>query len=316
MYTWSTSYSFMCFNGHAWILTPDLYSGEIFHHCFLCVYVRESLIFLVSLRTLSVWLFPPGPDSHNRNNKHLFYCVAANQTTFKKKKDSGGQGWALSLPLSLLSLSLSHISHTHNPRISLWHPLSCVSRDHHGYVFSSKGLWPKFMDPRDLVPVSKKNLLHCWDSRSIRRNPPKQSWLTYTLEIFTVYGWCLCLISSLLHAPVDHFLYWVCMRVPWYFLWLFLCIAEVIHDFQCCFRQRKYTQWICDFPTLCHTHTQTFAVVQCYIVPLPHKYTKMSAFSFMPFVVTDTNEPKISIKCAHFTFPDYLLIVVINIIIT
>lgn len=75
----------------------------------LFVAVSHSVCFslLVSKRTLSLWLSPPGPGSYNRNNEQLFGCVAANQTRFTKK-DSRGQGWLLSL-----SVFASYNPHEH-----------------------------------------------------------------------------------------------------------------------------------------------------------------------------------------------------------
>lgn len=172
---------------------------------------------LVIERTLSLKLSPPEPGSYNRNNDQLFCSVAENQTRFTKKKDSGGQGWALARSLCLsLSLSVSHKPTYTHICTHLWLPLSYVCPQRVGVTMETlspveNGLdavmrcWPKFIDPQDLVPVSEKNLvLHCWDLQSIQRNPWKQTWWIYTLEVFRVYGQCLCVISDLLFVPVDH----------------------------------------------------------------------------------------------------------------
>ena len=215
---------------------------------FVCARVRMCLFLLVTVWTLSRQLSPPGPGSYNRNNEQLFCSDAANQTRFTKK-DSGGQGWALSHRGRTPSTHV-HSAHT-SSRLPLFSHASLVFRGspwqrcpprENGWD-AVMGSWPSRSSIYKIWWLFQRKISSCVVETRDRweENPSNGTWWIYTPEIFTVYGLCLCVIAHLLHVPVDHpDCIWlcsvcvcVCMFVCMYmcvfhghFLWLSLCSRD------------------------------------------------------------------------------------------
>lgn len=213
---------------------------------FICVFVCVYSFW--SVRTLSLWLSPSGPGSYNRNNE-LFSSVAANQTRFTKKKDSGGHGW--------LSLSVSHKPHTYT-HTSLWLPLSYMSpvcRGHHGnIVVCSK--WVGCCDGVLTKVYWSTRFGACFKEKSCSSllRPAIDKLKSLETNLMNLYSWdiYLCVISSLSYVPVDRSeCVWLCFCILSVYIYTCYCsmgtscgyvyAAEMIHDFLCCFKERKFT---------------------------------------------------------------------------
>lgn len=142
---------------------------------------------------------------------------------------------------------------------------------------------------QQFVPVSQKNLvLVYWDDQ---REAPNQHEIS---EIFSCRVLSCCVISGLLQFPVDYFAFWALVRVPWV---LPVVAAQMIQDFQCCFRQKT---WICFFPRLSTSNKHVHVALFCCSTPTFIDRNKSCLYS-SSLVETDTNEVKISE-----TFPPFL----------
>ena len=268
---------------------------------FVCARVRMCLFLLVTVWTLSRQLSPPGPGSYNRNNEQLFCSDAANQTRFTKK-DSGGQGWALS------HRGRTPSTHVHSAHTSSWLPLF----SHASLVFRGSpwqrcpprengwdavmGSWPSRSSIYKIWWLFQRKISSCVVETRDRweENPSNGTWWIYTPEIFTVYGLCLCVIARLLHVPVDHpDCIWLCsvcvcvhvclyvyVCVPWalpvvksmqqrWFMTFSVVSERENSHYKCVSFQHSVT--LIDVHT--HTHTHTLALL-CSSVPTPTRIDK------------------------------------------